>query len=249
MRCSVVLFLTSCSSRSIERSPGIPDHLPLLLDIPLKVFWPAGKKSIAPDSDEEADFLGEIIVSLGNIMIPGIVSGDQTQAVATAIAKVFEEAWTHFAKTKQACSRSKSWWDRGCAEMKAAAMASDLPADWSAFKKAARAAKRKHFDARIDKIAVKNLFGQMSLKFPLLWSSPSRGSRRTTLPSRFALLCCLIQWASCSRKCSPTVCSLKLRNMVFSIPTSLVGFVRTLLRMLDVSYRMLSAPDGMRASK
>jgi hypothetical protein len=27
---------------------GEPDHLPLLLDIPLKVFWPAGKKSIAP---------------------------------------------------------------------------------------------------------------------------------------------------------------------------------------------------------
>jgi hypothetical protein len=136
---------------------GEPDHLPLLLDIPLKVFWPAGKKSITPDSDEEADFLGEIIVSLGNILIPDIVSGDQTQAVATAITKVFEEAWTHFAKTKRACSRSKSWWDRECAETKAAAMDSDLPADWFAFKKATRAAKRKHFDARIDEIAVKNL--------------------------------------------------------------------------------------------
>jgi hypothetical protein len=135
---------------------GEPDHLPLLLDIPLKVFWPAGKKSIAPDSDEEADFLGEIIVSLGNILIPDIVSGDQTQAVATAIAKVFEEAWTHFAKTKRASSRSKSWLDRECAETKAAAMASDLPADWFAFKKATRSAKRKHFDARIDEIAVKN---------------------------------------------------------------------------------------------
>jgi hypothetical protein len=132
---------------------GEPDHLPLLLDIPLKVFWPAGKKSIAPDSDEEADFLGEIIVSLGNILIPDIVSGDQTQAVAT----VFEEAWTHFAKTKRACSRSKSWWDRECAETKAAAMASDLPANCFAFKKATRAAKRKHFDACIDEIAVKNL--------------------------------------------------------------------------------------------
>jgi hypothetical protein len=90
-------------------------------------------------------------------MIPDIVSRDQTQAVATAIAKVFEEAWTHFAKTKQACSRSKSWWDRDCAETKAAAMTSDLPADWSAFKKATRAAKRKHFDARIDEITLKNL--------------------------------------------------------------------------------------------
>jgi hypothetical protein len=135
---------------------GEPDHLPLLLDIPLKVFWLAGKKSIAPDSDKEADFLGEIILSLGNIMIPDAVSRDQTQAVAMAIAKVFEEAWTHFAKTKWACSCSKSWWDRGCAETKAAAMASDLPADWSAFKKATRPAKRKHFDARIDEIALKN---------------------------------------------------------------------------------------------
>jgi hypothetical protein len=36
-------------------------------------------------------------------------------------------------------------------------MTSDLPADWSAFKKATRAAKRKHFDAHIDEIAHKNL--------------------------------------------------------------------------------------------
>jgi hypothetical protein len=32
-------------------------------------------------------------------------------------------------------------------------MTSDLPADWMAFKRAMRKAKRKHFDERIDEIA------------------------------------------------------------------------------------------------
>jgi hypothetical protein len=55
---------------------GKPDHFPLLLDVPLKVFWPEGKMSIKADSKEEADFLGEVIISLGQIPIPDIMSAD-----------------------------------------------------------------------------------------------------------------------------------------------------------------------------
>jgi hypothetical protein len=132
---------------------GEPDHFPLLLDVPLKVFWPEGKISIKADSEEEADFLGEVIISLGQIPIPDIMSADQTQAVAQAISKVFDSAWTHHTRTKWACARSKSWWDVDCNRAKASVMTSDLPADWMAFKRATRKAKRKHFDERIDKIA------------------------------------------------------------------------------------------------
>jgi hypothetical protein len=39
---------------------GKPNHFPLLLDVPLKVFWPEGKMSIKANSEEEADFLGEV---------------------------------------------------------------------------------------------------------------------------------------------------------------------------------------------
>jgi hypothetical protein len=51
--------------------------------------------SIKADSEEEADFLGEVIISLGHIPIPDAMSADQTQAVAQAISKVFDSAWTH----------------------------------------------------------------------------------------------------------------------------------------------------------
>jgi hypothetical protein len=37
---------------------GKPNHFPLLLDVPLKVFWLEGKMSIKANSEEEADFLG-----------------------------------------------------------------------------------------------------------------------------------------------------------------------------------------------
>jgi hypothetical protein len=125
---------------------GEPDHFLLLLDVPLKVFWPAGKMSIKANSEEEADFLGEVIISLGQIPIPDVISVDQTQAVAQVISKVFDLAWTHHAKAKWACTYSKPWWDPDCAQAKASAMTSDLLANWMAFKKATHKAKHIHFD-------------------------------------------------------------------------------------------------------
>jgi hypothetical protein len=79
---------------------GEPNHFLLLLDVPLKVFWLEGKMSIKADSEEEADFLGEVIISLSQILIPDVMSADHTQAVAQAISKVFNSAWTHHAKAK-----------------------------------------------------------------------------------------------------------------------------------------------------
>jgi hypothetical protein len=113
--------------------------------------------SIKADSEEEADFLGEVIISLGHIPIPDVMSADQTQAVAQAISKVFNSGWTHHAKAKWACTHSKSWWDTDCNRAKASAMTSNLPADWMALKKATRKAKHKHFDECIDEIAHTNL--------------------------------------------------------------------------------------------
>jgi hypothetical protein len=133
---------------------GEPNHFPLLLDVPLKVFRPEGKISIKAHSEEEADFLGKVIISLGHIPIPDVMSADQTQA----ISKVFDLVWTHHAKAKQqACTRSKSWWDMDCDWAKASAMISDLPADWMAFKKATHKAKHIHFDEHINEIAHTNL--------------------------------------------------------------------------------------------
>jgi hypothetical protein len=48
-------------------------------------------------------------------------------------------------------------WDADCNWAKASAMMSDLPANWMAFKKAPRKAKRKHFDEHINEITHTNL--------------------------------------------------------------------------------------------
>jgi hypothetical protein len=136
---------------------GKPNHFPLLIDVPLKVFWPEGKMSIKANSKEEADFLGGVIISLGQIPIPDAMSVDHTQAVAQVISKVFDSAWLLHAKAKWACARSKPWWDADCDQAKASAMTSDLPADWMAFKKATCKAKCKHFDEHIEEIAHTNL--------------------------------------------------------------------------------------------
>jgi hypothetical protein len=93
---------------------GKPNDFLLLLDVPLKVFWLEGKMSIKANSAEEADFLGEVIISLSQIPIPDVMSADHTQAVAQVISKVFDLVWTHNAKAKRACTHSKSWWDTDC---------------------------------------------------------------------------------------------------------------------------------------
>jgi hypothetical protein len=113
--------------------------------------------SIKVDSEEEADFLGKVIISLGQSPIPDVMSADQTQAVAQVISKVFDSVWIHHAKAKRACACSMSWWDTDCNWAKASAITSDLPADWMAFKKATRKAKCKHFDECINEIAHTNL--------------------------------------------------------------------------------------------
>jgi hypothetical protein len=53
---------------------GEPNHFLLLLDVPLKVFWPEGKMSIKANSEEEADFLAKVIISLSQIPIPDVMS-------------------------------------------------------------------------------------------------------------------------------------------------------------------------------
>lgn len=136
---------------------GEPDHFPLLLDIPLRVEFPEGKMSIKVDSEEEDDFLAEVRLLLGLIPIPDVMSAEQTQLVAQAVAEGFETAWSHHAKANRACARSKSWWDNDCARTRSDAMESDNPEHWKAFKAATRKAKRKHFDERIDEIAHTNL--------------------------------------------------------------------------------------------
>jgi hypothetical protein len=55
---------------------GKPDDFLFLLDVPLKAFWPEGKMSIKANSKEEAGFLGEVIISLGQIPIPDVMSAD-----------------------------------------------------------------------------------------------------------------------------------------------------------------------------
>jgi hypothetical protein len=136
---------------------GKPDHFLLLLDVPLKVFWPEGKMSIKADSEEEDDFLGKAIISLVQIPIPDVMSVGQTQAVAQAISRAFDSVWTHHAKAKWACACSKSWWDIHCTWAKASVMLSNLPAEWLAFKKATCKAKCRHFDEHINEIAHTNL--------------------------------------------------------------------------------------------
>jgi hypothetical protein len=103
------------------------------------------KSEFEANSEGEAGFLGKVIISLGQIPIPEVMSADQTQAVAQAISKVFDSAWIHHAKAKRACACSKPWWDTDCDPAKASVMMSDLPANWMAFKKAMRKAKCKHF--------------------------------------------------------------------------------------------------------
>ncbi|KAJ3569002.1 hypothetical protein NP233_g5340 [Leucocoprinus birnbaumii] len=104
-------------------------------------------------SDEEKAFLGDISLGLGLVDMTSLDSDDKIEAAACAVAEVFSGAWQRHAKEVVITNRSKSWWDNECDAAIKRYRELRNPADYTSFRRATRAAKRKFFDEKIEEIA------------------------------------------------------------------------------------------------
>ncbi|KAF5340738.1 hypothetical protein D9611_007373 [Ephemerocybe angulata] len=116
----------------------------------------ARRHTIKPDSDEEAEFISELVGVIGGLKQHPITTADEVEDFAQAIAGACNEAWLHHSKEFKVKPHSKEWWDAGCDAALAAYRADQTLASYKALRTATKAAKRKFFDARIKEVAETN---------------------------------------------------------------------------------------------
>lgn len=121
---------------------GTSDHAPLTITISAPGSQvPATKWAIRKDSDEEAAFLGDILLGLDPLLQWEGNSSGEIDDVVEAISAIFSKAWSDHAKESKLCRHSKGWWNQECSEAITAHWESGRPEDWSTCRWTMRAAK------------------------------------------------------------------------------------------------------------
>ena len=107
-------------------------------------------------SDAETQFVEQLIGGIRGIRLETPTTIAEVDAMAQAVADVFSKAWSDNATEKRITRRSEPWWNDTCSETLLQYRDDKTPENWSTFRKATRAAKRKFFDAKIEEIAKTN---------------------------------------------------------------------------------------------
>jgi len=136
---------------------GPSDHIPLASKFSLPSELEDFKRvSIAKGSDAETQFVEQLIGGIRGIRLETPTSIAEVDVMAQAVADVFSKAWSDNATEKRITRRSEPWWNDTCSETLLQYRDDKTPENWSTFRKATRAAKRKFFDAKIEEIAKTN---------------------------------------------------------------------------------------------
>ncbi|KAF5320635.1 hypothetical protein D9611_013769 [Ephemerocybe angulata] len=148
-------LIPSGSPDPITRGPS--DHYPVACSIVHRQSPPAARRrTIKPDSDEEAEFVSELAGVIGGLKQHPVTTADEVEDFAQAIAGACNEAWLRHSKEFKVKPHSKAWWDAGCDAALAAYRADQTLAGYKALRTATKAAKRMFFDARIKEVAETN---------------------------------------------------------------------------------------------
>ena len=116
-----------------------------------------GPPSIKPGSEDESSYL-DFLVHYLKLLDP-LEEGCSVEKVnwmSSDIAKIFSVVWNKFFQPSRAFWRLKSWWDSGCAAVKALAVKEGTPDSWTALKNATRIARHKYFDCKVKEVAFEN---------------------------------------------------------------------------------------------
>ncbi|KXN84341.1 hypothetical protein AN958_12735 [Leucoagaricus sp. SymC.cos] len=136
---------------------GPSDHVLISTLLPVSEINIRVSRMVIPrESPEESGFLIDLANGLRSLDVEDLSSADRIEAAASAVAEVFSSAWNSHAKEIIVTGRSRSWWDDDCSLAIARYRESRDPAAWKLFRKTARQAKRRFFDARIQEVATEN---------------------------------------------------------------------------------------------
>jgi len=113
-------------------------------------------QSIKKDSNEEKDFVNDIINSIKGLNTTIIMNKDLLLNITSHLSQAYENAWSRYSKPRRITKHSKKWWNQQCSDRLSTYHQSRNLEDWKFFKSSIKEAKWKFFDKKIHKIATSN---------------------------------------------------------------------------------------------
>ena len=133
------------------------DHAPLIIDIPIfEESIQTSKLAISPNSEQETDFIKDVISNFSKLDTSNIESIDKLEQIAIQLSVIVEQMWVKNAKKSRYSKHSKQWWLDSCRSSLNTYRSERSRENWKAFKLEVKKAKQTFFDDKIHEIANKS---------------------------------------------------------------------------------------------
>ena len=133
------------------------DHTPLIIDIPIfEESIQTSKLAIFPNSEQETDFIKDVISNLSKLDTSNIESIDKLEQIVIQLSVIVEQMWVKNAKKSRYSKHSKQWWSDSCRSTLNTYRSERSRKNWKAFKLAVKDTKHMFFKDKIHEIANKS---------------------------------------------------------------------------------------------
>jgi len=112
------LMFLQCGSSELNTHYIFPDwcllsdHAPLMVIIPIiEEHIELSKQSITKNSEENTEFIKEIVASFSKVDILTILNIDDLEEAMSKFEHIFDHTWFKFLKSVRITRHSKSWWN------------------------------------------------------------------------------------------------------------------------------------------
>ena len=154
------LMFLCCGSAELDHHFICPDHrlssnhAPLTIDISISdKIVQSTKLSVVPGSDQEKEFIKDVISNLKVLDTSNIDSIENLNLVVNRLGSTIEQMWFKNAKRSKISKHSKQWWSHSCSLAINKYRTSRSRENWKAFKSTVKETKRSFFDNKILEIA------------------------------------------------------------------------------------------------
>jgi len=133
------------------------DHAPLLVNIPIfKEIIQSSKFTIPPKSDQEMEFIKDIISNFKSLDMTNIDNSEKLEQLVNQLGLIVEQSWSKNAKKSKISKHSKQWWLESCSRALDIHRSTRSRENWKFFKSTVKNAERSFFDDKIQEIVNKS---------------------------------------------------------------------------------------------
>ena len=114
------------------------------------------KLTLAPKSDQESNFIKNIISNFKSLDMTNIEDIGQLEQVVNQLRMIIDQAWGKNTQKSKISKHSKQWWSDKCKRSLDNYMSSRSLENWKKFKKTVKDVKRSFFNNKIQEITNKS---------------------------------------------------------------------------------------------